>query len=81
MIPTSGHTAYPIKHWPLAELADVSDINKYNNHNRPYFQDEVPEGWPDHYSCNDKNAPPESRVQSLLDRIGLGEPTLVDRRS
>ena len=50
IIPTSGHRAYPYRNWNLADLVDASDINAAGNHDHPYYRDEIPVGWPDHYA-------------------------------
>jgi hypothetical protein len=50
VVSSSGHRAWPYKKWPLADLADVSDINYNGFHDRPInFLDTIPADWPDHY--------------------------------
>src|SRR5262245_29009198 len=76
IIPTSGHRAYPYRKWELSELADVSDINSFSAHDRPYYRDEIPNDWPDHYATNDRPVKEETyvvnqRAKGLLEGLGL----------
>lgn len=66
IIPTSGHRAYPYKHWLLTDLADVSDIGFW----------QLPNDWPDHYSSNDRPIREatynvHARAAGLLAKLGL----------
>lgn len=50
IIPTSGHRAYPWRHWLVEDLFDGSDINNSGHHDSPInFLDGLPADWPDHY--------------------------------
>lgn len=81
IIPTSGHRAYPARTWELSELADVSDINAQNQHNRPYYMDNLPEGLRDHYQCELEPKQTLAEIgQSLLSRLGMVKPLRVERR-
>jgi hypothetical protein len=73
IVSTSGHRAYPVRYWALSELADISDINAYNNHNRPYYMDDIPADWPDHYSCNDRRKPEPAKPSNILRALGLAK--------
>jgi hypothetical protein len=64
LIPTSGHRAYPWHTIPLGDLAERYD--SFLGFNAPF----MPEGWPDHYACNNPSTKSESGA-NLLDRLGL----------
>ena len=80
IIPTSGHRAYPYRHWSMSDLysgseMDLSKLQYVFNNVDP------PEGWPDHYSVNAPRdpAPLTARVTGLLSALGLG-PRPIKRR-
>lgn len=86
IVSTSGHRAYPYRQWELYDLADVSDINKEGQHNRPLDMDEIPKDWPDHYPSNDApygrgpSSEGSSLAKKLLSKLGLIQPVKADRR-
>ena len=78
IIPTSGHSAYPIDYWLIEDLADVSD----HPHDTPADQinyDEIDEKVfaevQDHYQLIHEQKPiregTKMITQALLQRIGL----------
>lgn len=74
LVTTSGHRAYPVRHWLLADLADISDINSTGYHQRPIIFDHVvfPPNWPDHYATDKATLPLAVRsVIADLQMIGL----------
>lgn len=83
IIPTSGHRAYPWRWWDLEDLRDVSDINQSDNsHSCPmHVVYALPEGWPDHYHCNDRPSRTATRiVGDLLSALGLKRSPEIRRR-
>ena len=73
IIPTSGHRARPWWSARLDGLGRYSDIG--------FILDEadgMPEGWPDHYSINDRPAKPstedKAKGRNLLTQLGLARP-------
>ena len=71
IIPTSGHRAFP---YQVLELAPL--IAEYRADNWTT----IPEGWPDHYPCNDRPIRGE-KAPSLLDRLNLKpvQPPIIRR--
>lgn len=67
IIPTSGHRAYPAKHWELAQLSQEVDL---------------PDDLRDHYEyLPEPAAKPEPRHKAILARLGLKvKPTVTMRR-
>ena len=65
IIPTSGHRAYPFRHWELSSLADIDDINNLGCHTRPWAQDDIPPDWPDHYATKAIDDRPKFTLESL----------------
>lgn len=57
IIPTSGHRAYPYWNIPLGEIVQ-NDI---------YYNQGVPEGWPDHYQVDTGSAPdPSFNIMTVI---------------
>ena len=68
IIPTSGHRAYPWRHWRLEDLADISDITSSGAHDQPWTHDgDLPADWPDHYQASP--APITSRARPVRARV------------
>lgn len=65
IVGTSGHRAYPYWTFPLYGYIEGSKHIP------------MPEGWPDHYSCND---PPAPKAKLSLASLGLQDQTLIKRR-
>ena len=79
IIPTSGHRAYPYKHWLMDELVDASDYP----HVRPfdyYAALAAPEGWPDHYQPQRSPSIVLTTASALLAKLGLGPAPIKRRR-
>lgn len=79
IIPTSGHRAYPCRHWPLDDLSDVSDITRAGYHDHPYeyIDEPIPADWPDHYPV--QGQPPKANFNIMKVISGL-LPKMKDRR-
>ena len=78
IIPTSGHRAYPYRHWSLDDLYDGSDMDMP----KPMYVLEAvdpPEGLPDHYS---HTAAPKGHgiLSDLAARLGFTARPTITRR-
>lgn len=72
IIPTSGHRAYPYRHWNLEDLSDISDINSAGYHDRPASLDHtLPDNWPDHYQASEVRAVQKPAASSAAHDISL----------
>jgi hypothetical protein len=84
IIPTSGHRAYPFKHWALEDLRDISDYPHANPSSVKIQDDILAEWWPDHYQVTEPNATPVGDLlatgRALLETIGLLKPKAPIRR-
>lgn len=80
IIPTSGHRAYPYRHWQLEDLADTSDINANGYNEHPWTHDKVPDDWPDHYSPDRGQPAPQGELLALLSGL-IGHGPALPRRT
>ncbi len=84
IIPTSGHRAYPYWDVPLADIDDRHELDLTGEASRYYdgfvgmtcttwAPPPMPEGWPDHFSCNN---PQTKRTlgATILETLGLRKP-------
>jgi hypothetical protein len=72
IIPTSGHRAYPWRHWLLEDLADISDITSCGTHDQPWTHDgDLPHDWPDHYGASPTPITSRARPNAVADVSAL----------
>ncbi len=78
VIPTSGHRAFP--YWTRAIYMDDRElwINEDMVATVVFKLPDMPEDWPDHYSCNDR--PTATAVSDILDILGLKPKVPMIRR-
>jgi len=71
IIPTSGHRAYPWRHWRLDELMDTSDINSHGCHDYPHalLERDLPTDLPDHYQV-EQPAPIRAKIGTARSALG-----------
>lgn len=73
IIPTSGHRAYPIRHWKLDDLVDGSDCGSFHPMDLLNY-DEAPAliaDLPDHYTVTVER---RTKLTGLLEKLGLSKP-------
>lgn len=78
IIPTSGHRAYPYRHWRLDDLYDGSDMDMPQP---TYVLDSVepPPNWPDHYQTY--AAKGQAKIANLAEVLGfVPKPGVIRRR-
>lgn len=63
-IPTSGHRAYPYKWQPVETLLTEGSPVDFESWLT------LPDDWPDHYSCNDRDHKPLPEGRSVRDILG-----------
>lgn len=67
IIPTSGHRAYPLDHWPLSLLDTLAEHFPFNGQANA-TRHELWTALPDHYAINDAPKPkPSVRVPTTTD--------------
>ncbi len=79
IIPTSGHRAYPHRHWRVDELADISDYP----HQYPQEAADtggLPPHLPDHCSINHEPKAILTSARDLLAKLGLAKPSPAPTR-
>ena len=64
-------------HFVAVSTLVASDLDQYTL--------DVPDNWPDHYSCNDRKAPKDlyevqTKAKGLLETLGLVKKVTVERR-
>lgn len=68
IIPTSGHRAYPYRHWDLKSLEYALPGGLEVLLFPPWYY--IPDDWPDHYP-NVKQPPTAPREYNSLEELGL----------
>jgi hypothetical protein len=66
IISTSGHRAYPYRHWELTEIC-ARDDHMYRSVTN--FTDPIPKDWPDHYECKGEVVQPKIDIGKLLSKL------------